>query len=143
MNQTFTPTPKHIKRSWHIVDAQGQILGRLSSQIAQTLIGKDKPYFANHLDCGDYVVVINAKKIKTTGTKTSNKLYRRHSGYPGGFKETNLKDLLQKTPSRVIEFAVKGMLPKNKLRADRLGRLKVFSDDKHPYQDKLTTPEKA
>lgn len=130
---------KEITRSWHAVDAKNQVLGRVASQVAQLLIGKNKPYFAPNLDCGDYVVVTNASSIKVTGNKSNDKLYYRHSGYPGALKETSFKDKLAKDPTKVIELAVKGMLPKNKLRDPRLRRLKVFAKDIHPYQDKLET----
>ncbi|MFC1749924.1 50S ribosomal protein L13 [Pseudomonadota bacterium] len=135
--KTFSTTPQNIKRNWHLIDAKDQILGRLSTNIASHLIGKNKIYFTSNLDCGDYVVVINAKNLKVTGNKLHNKKYYRHSGYPGGFKSERLKSLLAKSPLKVIEHSVKGMLPKNKLRNKRLRRLKIYSDTNHPYQDKF------
>lgn len=137
MNKTHSTKPTDITRVWHLIDAHDQILGRLASRTAQLLIGKHKPYYAPHLDCGDYVIVTNAQQIKVTGNKLDQKIYYRHSGYPGGLKSITLKDQLKKDPVKIIEAAVKGMLPKNKLQQPRLRRLKVFLDDKHPYQDKL------
>lgn len=131
------PTKKsEIKRSWHFVDAQDKILGRMSTRIAQLLMGKDKPYYIPHLDCGDYVVVTNAAKIKVTGKKRAQKKYYRHSGYPGGFREITFVQQQALDPRKIIRHAVAGMLPKNKLRAKRLVRLKIFVDEKHPYKDK-------
>lgn len=126
-----------VKRSWHLVDAKGKILGRLSTQIVPLLMGKNKPYFVNYLDCGDYVVVTNAASIQITGKKAKQKLYRRHSGYPGGFREIPFEKQMAKDPRKIIYHAVSGMLPKNKLRAKRLARLKIFVDEKHPYKSKF------
>ena len=134
---TYSTTPKDIKRQWHLFDAQGQTLGRLSTQIAQLLIGKHKPYFTPHLDCGDYIVLVNANQIKVSGTKLKTKIYYRHSGFPGGLKQITLGKQLQQDPKKVIEWSVKGMLPKNKLRDQRLRRLKVFTDSNHPYINQL------
>lgn len=132
--KTFVVTPKAIKRDWHLIDLEGQILGRVSTEICDLLTGKNKPYFTPAMDCGDYVVAINAKKIKTTANKTATKLYRWHSGHPGGFHERSLSEM---NPVKVIELAVAGMLPKNKLRTPRLRRLKIFSGSKYNYQDKF------
>jgi len=134
---TYSPKVSEIKHFWHLIDANGQILGRLASEIATLLIGKHKPYFVSHLDCGDYVVVINAKEIKVTGKKETQKQYYRHSGYPGGFRQVNLKEQMAKDPRKIIEHAVAGMLPKNKLKDKRLVRLKIFIDEKHPYGKKV------
>jgi len=139
--RTRTTKAKDIKREWHLLDAKGEILGRLAVKIAGLLMGKTKPYFVNYLDCGDYVVVINAKKIKVSGNKFKNKLYRRHSGYPGGFRELTFEQVMQRDPRKVIQQAVKGMLPKNKLRDKRMSRLKIFVDEKHIYEDKLKNKE--
>jgi len=136
--KTRTTKKSEIKRGWHLFDAQDKILGRLSTQIAQLLIGKDKPYFAPNLDCGDYVVVINAAQIKVTGKKADQKKYYRHSGYPGGFREITFKKQMERDPRKIIYQAVSRMLPKNKLRAKRLVRLKIFVDEKHPYEDKVS-----
>jgi len=134
---TYSPKVSEIKHFWHLIDANGQILGRLASEIATLLIGKHKPYFVSHLDCGDYVVVINAKEIKVTGKKETQKQYYRHSGYPGGFRQVTLKEQMAKDPRKIIEHAVAGMLPKNKLKDKRLVRLKIFIDEKHPYGKKV------
>ena len=133
--KTFVVTPKTIKRDWHLINLEDQILGRVSTEICDLLTGKNKPYFTPAMDCGDYVVAINAGKIKTTANKITTKLYRWHSGFPGGFHERSLSEM---NPVKVIELAVTGMLPKNKLRTPRLRRLKVFVESKHPYSDKLT-----
>lgn len=125
-----------INRNWHIIDAQGQILGRLSSQIARLLIGKNKVDFAPNLDGGDYVVVTNSDHVKLTGKKEFNKLYYSHSQYPGGFKTITVHEQRLKDSRRLIIHAVSKMLPKNKLRPDRLQRLKVFPGSEHPYGKK-------
>jgi len=135
---TYSPKVSEIKHFWHLIDANGQILGRLASEIATLLMGKHKPYFVPHLDCGDYVVVINAKEIKVTGKKEAQKQYYRHSGYPGGFRQVTLKEQMAKDPRKIIEHAVAGMLPKNKLKDKRLARLKIFIDEKHPYGEKIS-----
>lgn len=134
--KTTTTKKSEIKRSWHLFDAEQEILGRLATKTAELLTGKNKPYFAPHLDCGDFVVVINAAKVKVTGKKSSQKIYYRHSGYPGGFRETTFKEQMARDPRKVIRHAVAGMLAKNKLQKPRLTRLKIFIDEKHPYQDK-------
>jgi len=139
--RTKTTKAKDIRRGWHLLDAKGEILGRLAVKIAGLLMGKTKPYFVDYLDCGDYVVIINAKKIKVSGNKFKNKLYRRHSGYPGGFRELTFEQLMQRDPRKIIQQAVKGMLPKNKLRDKRMSRLKIFVDENHIYEDKLKNKE--
>jgi len=126
-----------IKRNWHLIDAKGQILGRLATKIANLLMGKSKPYFVSHLDCGDYVVVINASQVKVSGRKAQQKKYYRYSGYPGGLKETTFFQQIVKDPRKIIGHAVAGMLPKNKLRDKRLVRLKIFAGEEHPYKDKI------
>lgn len=136
MRKTRVTKASEIKRKWHLINAQGEILGRLSSQIAKLLMGKDKSYYAHNLDCGDYVVVVNATEVEVSGRKRKQKLYRRHSGYPGGFREITFEKQLERDPRKIIRYAVTGMLPKNKLRDKRLARLKIFVDEKHPYQDK-------
>ena len=139
MNQHMTTPTKlsDIKRSWHLFDVEGKILGRVASEIAKILIGKSKPYFVSHLDCGDYVVVINAKDIKVTGKKETQKKYSRHSGYPGGLREETLMELRKRAPGDIIRFAVLGMLPQNKLRDRMLTRLFIFKGEEHPYKDKF------
>lgn len=128
---------KNIKRAWHIIDANNKILGRCATEVSQLLIGKHKPTFTSNMDEGDYVVVINAKHIKVTGSKELNKIYTRYSGYPGGLKKTPFFRLHQKDSRKVIENAVSGMLPKNKLRDRRMRRLYVFPENEHPYADKI------
>ncbi|MBP3733755.1 MAG: 50S ribosomal protein L13 [Desulfovibrio sp.] len=131
--KTFSPTPKDIKHDWYVVDAQDQVLGRLASQIAHRLRGKHKPEFAPHVDNGDFIIVINCEKIKVTGTKMTNKLYRRHSGWVGGLRTTALGDMLREKPERLIMMAVRGMLPKNKLGHAMLKKLKVYAGPEHPH----------
>ena len=135
----FTPSTKisDIKRSWHLVDVKGEVLGRISSKIATLLMGKGKPYFLRNLDCGDYVVVINARDVKVTGRKELLKKYYTYSGYPGGLKIETLGDFRQRKPEGVIHHAVSGMLPQNKLRDRMLGRLYVFEGWEHLYGDKF------
>lgn len=143
MKQTRVTKPKDIIRHWHIIDLKGEILGRSASEIAQILIGKSKAYYSPNLDCGDYVVAINAKEIKLTGKKAANKLYRHHTGYPGGFREITFDQLMAKDPRIAIKKAVSGMLPKNKLRSNRLKRLKIFTNDKHTYKDKFSSQKET
>lgn len=123
-----------IKRSWYVVDAQGKVLGRMATRIARILMGKGKPQYSPHVDCGDFVVVLNANKFRVTGNKMEDKIYYRHSFYPGGLKAINLKLMLEKNPKRVIYHAVSGMLPKNKFRARRLKRLKLYLGTDHPHK---------
>jgi large subunit ribosomal protein L13 len=133
MLKTYSTKASDIKREWHLVDASDKILGRLATQIASCLMGKHKTIFCRHLDVGDYVVVINAEKIRVTGNKAKQKFYYRHSGYPGGLKSTSLERMMQTHPTRVIEHAVKGMLPHNRLEAGMMKRLRIFAGDAHPY----------
>lgn len=128
---------KDIKRYWHLFDAKRKILGRLATEIAPILRGKQKPNFVSHLDCGDYVVVINAKEIKVTGKKEKQKIYSHYSGYPGGLKKKTLEELRKTKPEEIILHAVSGMLPKNKLRDRLLTRLYIFPGNEHPYQSKF------
>ena len=131
MKRTYTAKPEDIKRKWYIVDAKGQILGRLAAKIAMILRGKHKPIFTPHLDTGDGVIVINARQIKVTGRKLKQKVYRRYSGYPGGLREVKLEVLLAKKPATVIHLAVQRMLPGGPLGRDLIKKLRVFADDKH------------
>ena len=132
--KTYSPKAKEIQETWHVVDAEGRPLGRLASETAQLLRGKHRPTFAPHLDNGDFVIVVNASKVKVTGNKAQQKLYRRHSGYPGGLKETVLADMLDRHPERVIQQAVKGMLPHNRLSRQILRHLKVYAGPDHPHE---------
>lgn len=122
-----------IKRNWYVVDATGKVLGRLASRIARVLIGKHRAQYTPHIDSGDFVVVINADKFRVTGKKMTDKIYYSHSMYPGGLKKISLELMLEKHPERVIYHAVSGMLPKNRLRARRLKRLKIYTDATHPH----------
>lgn len=131
--KTKTLKLNEINKDWWIADAEGQTLGRFASKVAQVLRGKHKPEFSPHLDMGDCVVVINAEKIKVSGKKETEKTYFRHSGYPGGDRETSLQELRRKFPERVVENAVKGMLPHNRLGRAIYGHLKVYAGDKHPH----------
>lgn len=133
MTKTYGIKASDIERQWHLVDASDEVLGRLATRIARLLMGKHKPLFARNMDVGDYVVVINADKIRTTGNKAKQKLYYRHSGYPGGLKSTSLERLMETNPSRVIEHAVKGMLPRNRLNARMMKRLRVYAGPSHPH----------
>lgn len=126
-----------IRRDWHLIDVENKILGRISTDIAKLLMGKGKPYFVRNLDCGDYVVVVNAKNISVTGQKEEKKVYSRHSGFPGGFKSETLGQLRVRKPEEIIKHAVKGMLPQNKLRDRMLDRLKIFPGPEHTYADKF------
>ena len=138
MKDATMPTKlSDIKRSWHLFDAKGKILGRIASEIAKALIGKSKPYFVSNLDCGDYVVVINASEVKVTGDKEVQKKYSRHSGYPGGYREETLMELRKRNPTDIIKFAVLGMLPQNKLQDRMLTRLFIFKGAEHTYSDKF------
>lgn len=134
---TYMQKPADVKRQWHLIDARGRILGEVASEAAMLLSGKNKPTFTPHVDGGDYVIVINAAEVAVTGTKEQDKMYYRHSGIPGGFRQENLGTLRNRAPEQIIEKAVKGMLPKNKLQADRMTRLKVFAAGEHTYEDKL------
>ena len=130
---TFMASPSTIERKWYVVDATGYTLGRLSSEIAKVLRGKNKAIFTPHIDTGDYVIVVNAEKIKVTGKKLDQKIYYHHSDYVGGMKETTLKEMLNKHPERVIEFAVKGMLPKGPLGRQMYTKLHVYAGAEHPH----------
>ncbi len=138
--KTYMPNPQNVDRKWYVVDAEGQTLGRLCSEVAKVLRGKNKPIFTPHEDCGDYVIVINAEKIKVTGKKMDQKIYYHHSDYVGGMKETKLKDMLIKHPERVIELGVKGMLPKGPLGRQMYKKLFVYAgaDHKHEAQQPET-----
>jgi large subunit ribosomal protein L13 len=131
--KTYTPKPEDIQREWLVVDAKDQTLGRLASQIAHLLRGKHKPIFSPHMDVGDYVIVINCDKVRVTGRKLDQKNYYWHSGYPGGLRSRTLREQLDKFPERVIEAAVRGMLPKNKLGRQMIKKLKVYKGDSHPH----------
>ena len=132
--KTYSTKASDIKREWHVIDASDKVLGRLATQIAGLLMGKHKPIFSRNLDTGDFVVVINAEKVRVTGNKAKQKLYYRHSGYPGGLKATSLETMMQNNPPRVIEHAVKGMLPHTRLGNSMMKKLRVYAGDNHPHQ---------
>jgi large subunit ribosomal protein L13 len=138
--KTYSAKPGEITREWYLVDADGQTLGRLATLIADTLRGKRKPQFTPHVDTGDFVIVVNAEKIVTTGNKLDQKLYHRHSGYPGGLKTRTLREQLERRPTEVIRAAVKGMLPKNKLARRQLTKLKVYAGPEHPHESQAPKP---
>ncbi len=131
--KTYVATPKDRERNWLLVDAEGQTLGRLATQIADALRGKLKPTYTPHIDVGDFVIVVNAEKIAVTGNKLREKLYYRHSGYPGGLKKRTLSDMLERRPEEVIRLAVRGMLPKNRLARKQLTKLKIYAGPEHPH----------
>jgi len=132
--KTFVTKPAEVERNWYVVDAQDQTLGRLATKIATVLRGKHKPIYSPSVDCGDYVIVVNAEKIRVTGNRMDQKVYYRHSGYPGGLSEITLRRQLEIHPTRVIESAVRGMLPKNKLGRKMFKKLKAYSGPEHPHQ---------
>jgi len=134
VKRTYVTKPEEVERNWYVVDASGQTLGRLASEVAQIIRGKHKPTFSPAVDVGDYVVVVNAEKIHVTGRKLDQKMYYRHSGYPGGLKELTLGRMLEEHPTRVIKLAVRGMLPKNKLGRKMIKKLKVYAGPEHPHQ---------
>jgi large subunit ribosomal protein L13 len=138
--KTWTAKPGEIERRWYVVDAEGQTLGRLATRIADTLRGKDKPQYTPHVDTGDFVVVVNAEKITVTGKKLDEKFYYRHSGYPGGLKRRSLRDELERRPAEVLRKAVKGMLPRNRLARQQLGKLKIYAGPEHPHQAQAPAP---
>jgi len=138
--KTYVATPATRERNWLVVDADGKNLGRLSTQIASVLRGKHKPEFTPHCDVGDFVIVVNAEKIAVTGKKRSDKLYHRHSGYPGGLRTRTLNDMLERQPEEVIRKAVKGMLPRNRLARAQLRKLKVYAGPEHPHAAQQPKP---
>ena len=131
--KTYSARKGEVERNWWVVDASDKTLGRLAARIAKVLQGKDKPVYTPHIDTGDFVVVINAEKVRVTGKKSTQKSYHRHSGYPGGARSHTLREMLQKHPDRVIRQAVKGMLPKNRLARQQLRKLKVYAGAEHPH----------
>ncbi len=138
--RTYTTKPDDINREWYVVDATGLTLGRLASQIASVLRGKHKPIFSPHMDCGDFVIVINAEKVRVTGDKLDQKMYYRHSQYPGGLKTISLRDQMKQHPDRVIRLAVRGMLPKNRLGRQMIKKLKIYREPDHPHQAQQPKP---
>jgi len=140
MNKTHVTKPTEVERQWFVVDAEGQTLGRLASEIAKIIKGKHKPIYSPSVDCGDYVVVINAEKIKVTGRRLDQKIYYRHSGYMGGLTEITLRQQLKQHPTRPLESAVRGMLPKNVLGRHMAQKLKLYAGPEHPHKAQQPTP---
>ncbi|MBD08294.1 MAG: 50S ribosomal protein L13 [Gammaproteobacteria bacterium] len=138
--RTFSAKPNEVQRDWYVVDAQGRTLGRLATEVARRLRGKHKPEYTPHVDTGDYIVIINAEKIRVTGNKLKDKTYYRHTGYVGNLKSESLENLLKRAPERVLELAVKGMLPRNPLGRQMFKKLKVVQGENHPHQAQQPLP---
>src|SRR5438105_12578616 len=138
--KTYSAKPGEISREWYLVDAEGQTLGRLATQIATVLRGKNKPQYTAHVDTGDFVVVVNAEKIAVTGNKLDQKMYYKHSGYPGGLRSRPLREQLRRQPTEVLRKAVKGMLPRNRLGRAQLGKLKIYAGPEHPHDAQTPKP---
>jgi large subunit ribosomal protein L13 len=138
--RTYTAKPGELERRWYLVDADGKTLGRLATQIADMLRGKGKPQFTPHVDTGDFVVVVNAEKIAVTGNKLDEKMYHRHSGYPGGLRSRTLREQLDRQPAEVLRKAVKGMLPRNRLGRAQLTKLKIYAGPEHPHEAQAPEP---
>ena len=137
LNKTFSQKKEDVKPKWRLIDAEGQVLGRMATKIADVLRGKDKPSYTPHTDCGDYVVVINAEKVKLTGKKMEDKIYDRYTGWIGGYKVATAKEVMAKHPTKIVELAVKRMLPKNKLNRQIFKKLKVYAGPEHPHEAQL------
>ena len=140
MQKTWTAKPGEVQQRWYVVDAEGQTLGRLATRIADTLRGKTKPEYTPHVDTGDFVVVVNAERIHVTGKKLDDKIYYRHSGYPGGLKRRTLREQLERRPTEVLRTAVKGMLPRNRLARKQLTKLKIYAGPEHPHDAQRPEP---
>ena len=140
--KTFSTRPSDVQSQWHVLDAAGRTLGRLATEVSVLLQGKHKPIYARHIITGDYVIVVNASKIRVTGNKLQQKMYRHHSGYPGGLREARMADVLSKYPERIVREAVHGMLPKNTLGRHMLQRLKVYSGESHPHESQVKASAK-
>ena len=138
--KTYTAKAADIKREWYVVNAEGKTLGRLASEIAKILAGKHKPVYTTHMDCGDFVIVVNADKVRVTGHKLDQEFYARHSGYPGGFKSVTMREQMTAHPERVIAAAVRGMLPKNRLGRAMIKKLKVYAAPTHPHEAQQPKP---
>ncbi len=138
--KTYSAKPGEVTREWYLVDAEGKTLGRLATQIADTLRGKRKPQYTPHVDTGDFVVVVNAEKIQVTGKKLDQKRYSRHSGYPGGLRSRTLREQLERRPTEVLRLAVKGMLPKNRLARQQITKLKIYAGPEHPHEAQNPRP---
>ncbi len=138
--KSYMARPQQVERKWHVVDAEGQTLGRLASELARILRGKNKPQYTPHVDVGDFVVVINADRIEVTGRKAEQKVYRRHTGYPGGLKETSYEQMLTRKPTEVLRKAVYGMMPKTRLARQQFKKLKIYAGSEHPHEAQMPEP---
>ncbi len=138
--KSFMARPREVERKWLLIDAEGQTLGRLATEIARLLRGKDKPQYTPHVDTGDFVVVVNAEKVVVTGKKTEQKVYYRHSGYPGGLKATSYEEMLERKPTEILRRAVKGMMPKTRLGRQQLKKLKIYAGPEHPHEAQRPEP---
>ena len=138
--KSFIAKPQEIERKWYVIDAEGKTLGRLASQAAAILRGKNKPIFTPHVDCGDYVIIINAEKVAVTGKKKHDKIYKRHTGYPGGLRELNFEQMMEKHPTEVVRHAIKGMMPKGKLGRQMFKKLKVYAGPEHNHAAQKPEP---
>jgi large subunit ribosomal protein L13 len=138
--KSFMARPREVERKWLLIDAEGQTLGRLATEIARLLRGKDKPQYTPHVDTGDFVVVVNAEKVVVTGKKTEQKVYYRHSGYPGGLKTTSYEEMLERKPTEILRRAVKGMMPKTRLGRQQLKKLKIYAGPEHPHEAQRPEP---
>ena len=141
--KSYMARPLEVERRWYVVDAEGQTLGRLATEIANVLRGKNKPQYTPHVDTGDFVVVVNAEKVVVTGRKAEQKVYRRHSGYPGGLKETSYEQMMERRPTEILRRAVKGMMPKNRLARQQLRKLKIYAGPEHPHEAQDPQPYEA
>ncbi|HLM77420.1 MAG TPA: 50S ribosomal protein L13 [Rubrobacteraceae bacterium] len=140
MMKSYMARPREVERKWRLIDAEGQTLGRLATEIARFLRGKDKPQYTPHVDTGDFVVVVNAEKVVVTGRKAEQKVYYRHSGYPGGLKETSYEEMLERKPTEILRRAVKGMMPKTRLGRQQLKKLKIYAGPEHPHEAQRPEP---
>ncbi len=138
--KSYMARPREVERKWRLIDAEGQTLGRLATEIARLLRGKDKPQYTPHVDTGDFVVVVNAQKVAVTGRKAEQKVYYRHSGYPGGLKETSYEEMLERKPTEILRRAVKGMMPKTRLGRQQLKKLKIYAGPEHPHEAQRPEP---
>jgi large subunit ribosomal protein L13 len=138
--KSYMARPQEVERKWYVVDAEGKTLGRLATEIARVLRGKNKPQYTPHIDTGDFVVVVNAEKVVVTGKKATQKVYRRHTGYPGGLKETSYEAMLERKPTEILRKAVKGMMPRTRLGRRQTGKLKIYAGPEHPHEAQNPQP---
>jgi large subunit ribosomal protein L13 len=138
--KSYMARPLEVERKWHVIDAEGQTLGRLATEIARLLRGKNKPQYTPHVDTGDFVVVVNAEKVVVTGKKAEQKVYRRHTGYPGGLKETSYEVMLERKPTEILRKAVKGMMPRTRLGRQQFRKLKIYAGPEHPHEAQAPEP---